>query len=60
MIELKQEVNDLAAQLGQPRPYALAFMDAAAAQIVRSRPSPTESPLFSEQSQTSNRKEQSQ
>jgi PAS domain S-box-containing protein len=30
MIELKQEVNDLAAKLGQPRPYALAFMESPA------------------------------
>ena len=59
MIELKQEVNDLAAKLGQPRPYALAFMDAAAARIVRSTPKPTGLPSFAEPSQTSNQKEQS-
>ncbi|MBU6400537.1 MAG: PAS domain S-box protein [Verrucomicrobia bacterium] len=31
MIELKQQVNDLARQLGQPAPYPLAFLDATAA-----------------------------
>jgi len=38
MIELKQQVNDLAAQLGQPQPYLLAFMNAAAAEILRTTP----------------------
>ncbi len=56
-IELKQEVNDLAARLGRPRPYALAFMDTAAAEVVRTTPKPAESPSVSEPSQTSNRKE---
>ncbi|MEI8189061.1 MAG: PAS domain S-box protein, partial [candidate division NC10 bacterium] len=40
LIEMKQQVNDLAAQLGQPRPHALAFMDAAAAEILRTTPQP--------------------
>jgi PAS domain S-box-containing protein len=35
VIELKQQVNDLAAQLGQSRPYPLAFLDATAAEVVR-------------------------
>ena len=35
VIELKQQVDDLAAQLGRPRPYPLAFLDAAAREIVR-------------------------
>ena len=39
-IELKQQVNDLAAQLGQARPYPLAFLDAAAAEVVRTTPKP--------------------
>ena len=34
-IELKQQVNDLAAELGRPRPYPLAFLDTAATEIVR-------------------------
>jgi len=38
MIELKQEVNELATQLGRPHPYPLAFMDAAAAAIVQTTP----------------------
>ena len=38
MIKLKQEVNDLAAKLGLPRPYALAFVDAAAAKVVQFPP----------------------
>ncbi len=42
LIELKQQVNELAAQLGQPRPYALAFMDAAAANLLRSQAQPGE------------------
>ena len=41
-IELKQQVNDLAAQLGQSRPYPLAFLDAAAAEVVRTTPKPGE------------------
>lgn len=41
-IELKQQVNDLAAQLGQARPYPLAFLDAAAAEVVRTNPKPGE------------------
>ena len=41
-IELKQQVNDLAAQLGQSRPYPLAFLDAAAAEIVRTNPKPSD------------------
>jgi hypothetical protein len=41
-IELKQQVNDLAAQLGQARPYPLAFLDAAAAEVVRTTPKPSE------------------
>ena len=40
MIELKQQINDLTAQLGQPQPYSLAFMDEAAKAIVRNRPNP--------------------
>ena len=39
-IELKQQVNELAAQLGQPRPYPLAFLDAAATELVRTTPKP--------------------
>jgi PAS domain-containing protein len=39
-IELKQQVNDLAAQLGQSRPYSLAFMDAATAELLRTTPKP--------------------
>jgi hypothetical protein len=35
-IELKQQVNELALQLGQEPPYRLAFMDAAAAETLRS------------------------
>ena len=35
VIELKQQVDDLAAQLGRPRPYPLAVLDAAARVIVR-------------------------
>jgi hypothetical protein len=42
VIELKQEVNNLLAQLDQPRRYALAFMDATAAEIVRTTPKPVE------------------
>lgn len=38
MIELKQEVNELATQLGRPHPYPLAFMDTAAAAIVQTTP----------------------
>jgi PAS domain S-box-containing protein len=38
VIELKQQVDELAVQLGRPRPYPLAFLDAAAAEIVRTRP----------------------
>jgi PAS domain S-box-containing protein len=45
VIELKQQVNDLAAQFGQPRPYLLAFMDAAAAEILRATPKPGEPEL---------------
>ncbi len=41
-IELKQQVNDLAAQLGQARPYPLAFLDAAAAEVVRTTPKPND------------------
>ena len=41
-IELKQQVNELAAQLGQLRPYPLAFLDAAAAEVVRTTPKPDE------------------
>lgn len=59
MIEMKQEVNDLAAEFGRPRPYALAFVDPAAAGIVRSTPRPTEVPSASEPSQTLNEKEPS-
>jgi len=57
MIELKQQVNDLAAKLGLPQPYALAFMDAAAVQTVRAAPKLAESPSSSEPSQASNQKE---
>ena len=39
VIELKQQVNALAAQLGEPRPYPLAFLDAAAETTIRNRPS---------------------
>ena len=42
VIELKQQANDLAAQLGQPRPYLLAFVDAAAVEILRAAPKPGE------------------
>jgi PAS domain S-box-containing protein len=42
VIEIKQQVNDLTAQLGQPRPYPLAFMDAAAAEVLRTTPKPGE------------------
>jgi hypothetical protein len=35
VIELKQQINDLSAQLGLPRPYPLAFMHPAAEEIVR-------------------------
>jgi len=35
MIALKQQANDMAAQLGQPPPYALAFMDATAIEVMR-------------------------
>ena len=56
VIELKQEVNNLAAQLGRPQPYALAFMDAAAAEIVRTTPQAAETQSGSEQSQTSSQK----
>ena len=42
VIELKQQVNELAAQLGQPRPYPLAFLDAAAAEVVRTATKPGE------------------
>ena len=42
MIELKQQINGLAVQLGQPRPYPLAFMDAAAAEVLRTTPKPGE------------------
>jgi PAS domain-containing protein len=42
VIELKQQINDLAAQLGQPRPHLLAFMDAAAAEVLRTTPKPGE------------------
>ncbi|MEI8044201.1 MAG: hypothetical protein WCL11_22515 [Verrucomicrobiota bacterium] len=38
LIELKQQVNGLSADLGRPRPYRLAFLDAAAAEIVRTTP----------------------
>ena len=41
-IELKQQINDLAAQLGQPQPHLLAFMDVAAAEILRTTPKPGE------------------
>jgi len=34
VIQMKQQVNNLAAALGRPRPYPLAFLDAAAAEIV--------------------------
>ena len=40
VIELKQQVNDLAAQLGQSRLYPLAFLDAAATEVVRTTPKP--------------------
>lgn len=60
VIELKQEINKLAARLGQPRPYALAFMDAAAAGIVGSTPKPAETPSSLEASQTSNHTERAQ
>lgn len=46
LVELKQQVNDLAAELGRPRPYPLAFLDAAAAEIVRTRPRALESSLL--------------
>jgi PAS domain S-box-containing protein len=42
VIELKQQVNELAAQLGQPWPYPLAFLDAAAAEVVRTATKPSE------------------
>lgn len=42
IVELKQRVNDLAAQLGLARPYPLAFLDAAAAEVVRTTPTPDE------------------
>jgi PAS domain S-box-containing protein len=42
MIELKQQINGLAVQLGQPQPHLLAFMDAAAAEILRTTPKPGE------------------
>jgi len=38
VVELKQQVNELAAKLGQPHPYPLAFLDAAAAEVLRSTP----------------------
>ena len=41
-VELKQQVNDLAAHLGQARPYPLAFLNAAAAEVVRTTPKPGE------------------
>lgn len=43
-IELKQQVNELAAQLGQPRPYPLAFLDATAEKILRTTPKAGEQP----------------
>jgi PAS domain S-box-containing protein len=42
VIELKQEVNQLADQLGQPHPYPLAFMDAAAEEVLQNSPRPAE------------------
>ena len=42
MIELKQEVNDLAAQLGRPQPHQLAFLDAASSEVLRTTPKPTD------------------
>ena len=38
----KSQVNDLAAHLGQARPYPLAFLNAAAAEVVRTTPKPGE------------------
>ena len=52
MMKLKQEVNDLAAKLGYPRRYALAFIDASAAQLVQSTPERPEIQSISEPSQT--------
>lgn len=60
MIELKQEVNDLAARLGRAQPYALAFMDAAAAEVVGSTLEPAETQSLSEPSPTPNQKVQPQ
>ena len=42
VIELKQQLNDLATRLDEPRLYPLAFLDAAAAAIVRTTPKPVD------------------
>ncbi len=41
VIELKQQVNDLATRLGEPPPFPLVFLDAAAAKLVQTRTNPT-------------------
>ncbi len=42
VIELKQQVNELAAKLGQPHPYPLAFLDAAASEFLQTSPKPAD------------------
>lgn len=48
LIEVKQRVNDLAARLGLPQPYPLAFMDTAAVETVRTALQASEPPPQSE------------
>ena len=50
-IELKQHVNEMAALLGQPRPYPLAFLNASEAQMVptTAKPSTPESAVGNRQ-----------
>ncbi|MEI8042409.1 MAG: response regulator [Verrucomicrobiota bacterium] len=43
MIELKQQVDELAAELGRPLPYALDFLDAQAQEAIRTRLHPLSS-----------------
>ena len=59
LIAMKQQVNDLAAKLGRPRPYPLAFLDAAGAELVRSAGQPAAPCSLSELSLITNQEKQS-